>query len=166
MSRIWYSTSVQSRRLAEQIWVLFFSTFFENKVQNNITCNCMYKYEYFFLFDEIQNQNEIVFYVYLFFKKTKWQELRNLPLLLFSKMISEGLDLCLQRFLIKEVPKKLEYSCAIIKFWSYWERKKNWNELSYIILSSTSVLKDVGSLMTSDNLTRTPSTCVLFKFVQ
>lgn len=83
MSRIWYSTSVQSRRLAEQIWVLFFSTFFENNVQNNITCNCMYKYEYFFLFDEIQNQNEIVFYVYLFFKKTKWQELRNLPLPLF-----------------------------------------------------------------------------------
>lgn len=43
----------------------------------------MYKYEYFFLFDEIQNQNEIVFYVYIFFKKTKWQELRNLPLPLF-----------------------------------------------------------------------------------
>lgn len=56
----------------------------------------MYKYEYFFLFDEIQNQNEIVFYVYIFLKKTKWQELRNLPL---------RLDLCLQRFLIKEVPK-------------------------------------------------------------
>lgn len=66
MSRIWYSTSVQSRRLAEQIWVLFFSTFFENKVQNNITFNCMYKYEYFFLFDEIQNQNKIVFFIYIF----------------------------------------------------------------------------------------------------
>lgn len=136
MSRIWYSTSVQSRRLAEHIWVLFFSTFFENKVQNNITCNCMYKYEYFFLFGEIQNQNEIVFYVYLFFKKTKWQELRNLPLLLFSKMISEGLDLCLQRFLIKEVPKKLEYSCAIIKFWSYWERKKKlkWAVIHHLVI--------------------------------
>lgn len=85
MSRIWYSTSVQSRRLAEQIWVLFFSTFFENKVQNNITFNCMYKYEYFFLFDEIQNQNEIVFFIfiYIFLNKTKWQELRNLPLPLF-----------------------------------------------------------------------------------
>lgn len=69
MSRIWYSTSVQSRRLAEQIWVLFFSTFFEIKVQNNITCNCMYKYEYFFLFDEIQNQNEIVFFIYFFLQE-------------------------------------------------------------------------------------------------
>lgn len=107
MSRIWYSTSVQSRRLAEQIWVLFFSTFFENNVQNNITCNCMYKYEYFFLFDEIQNQNEIVFF-YIFFSSRKLND-RNYEISLspfFSKMISEGLDLCLQRFLIKEVPKK------------------------------------------------------------
>lgn len=29
----------------------------------------MYKYEYFFLFDEIQNQNEIVFFIYIFLKE-------------------------------------------------------------------------------------------------
>lgn len=26
----------------------------------------MYKYEYFFLFDEIQNQNKIVFFIFFF----------------------------------------------------------------------------------------------------
>lgn len=29
----------------------------------------MYKYEYFFLFDEIQIQNEIVFFIYFFFQE-------------------------------------------------------------------------------------------------
>lgn len=29
----------------------------------------MYKYEYFFLFDEIQNQNKIVFFIYFFFQE-------------------------------------------------------------------------------------------------
>lgn len=29
----------------------------------------MYKYEYFFLFDEIQNQNEIVFFIYFFLQE-------------------------------------------------------------------------------------------------
>lgn len=29
----------------------------------------MYKYEYFFLFDEIQNQNEIVFFIYIFLQE-------------------------------------------------------------------------------------------------
>lgn len=29
----------------------------------------MYRYEYFFLFDEIQIQNEIVFFIYFFFQE-------------------------------------------------------------------------------------------------
>lgn len=29
----------------------------------------MYKYEYFLLFDEIQIQNEIVFFIYFFFQE-------------------------------------------------------------------------------------------------
>lgn len=56
-------------------------------------------------------------FLYIFFSR-KLND-RNYEISLspfFSKMISEGLDLCLQRFLIKEVPNKLEYSCAIIKF--------------------------------------------------